>query len=168
MHTRPAPRRLHSPTWLVALVSVLAGIASSPLTAQATVATNTGSAYRCRDAQGQVSYTQRPCAEDAQAMRFADARTAAQQRQAASNTERDAKLARHMTRAQRKAERDAPAATLITSHKPLPQPQAATSQPHGDRVRPRRHRVAESPYFTARTQVTPKTPAGTSSAKPGG
>jgi len=122
------------------------------------------SAFRCRDAQGQTSYTQLPCADKADTVALADHRTPAQQRQAAQNTDRDAKLARRLARERRKAEREAPREALITRLNPLPQPQAASAPAEVDSSRRRHRRILNSPYFTARTPIAAKTGTGAKAA----
>jgi len=102
------------------------------------------SAFRCRDAQGQTSYTQLPCADKADTVALADHRTPARER--------------------RKAEREAPREALITRLNPLPQPQAASAPAEVDSSRRRHRRILNSPYFTARTPIAAKTGTGAKAA----
>lgn len=116
--------RLH-PTLLALVLLVLP---------PASHATDTATAWRCTDKQGQVSYSQHPCEGQATQRLARDERTDAQQRQARKGLERDEKLARQMRRQRLREERAAstqrPAALSSTrphvidakanDHKPVP------------------------------------------------
>lgn len=119
-----------------------------------------GSAYRCADAAGKVSYSQLPCGPSPRTVNVADRRTPAQRNQAEQMRIRESKLARGLRKARLSAAAHAPAPTLLATHKPLPQPDAGKSAAESERLRQKhkKHR-ASSPYFTARTPIQPKVPA---------
>jgi hypothetical protein len=119
-----------------------------------------GSAYRCTDAGGKVSYSQLPCGPDADTLHVADARSPAQRKQAEQMRIRDAKLARSLRKARMSAAAHAPGPTLLATHRPLPQPEASQARSEAGKSghRTRKHRTS-SPYFTARTPIQPKVPA---------
>lgn len=81
---------------------LLQAYAATPATSPA----KANQSWRCTDARGHVTYSQQPCdADNADLMKVADARSAAQFRQSRDNNLRDLKLARQMQRERQHVER---------------------------------------------------------------
>ena len=76
-------------------------VASAPAPAPAP----NGHVYRCKQADGSLTYSQLPCSAQAELIKASDARTAAQLQQSMINDGQETKLAARMTRERRHEER---------------------------------------------------------------
>jgi hypothetical protein len=101
--THRPTRRPRGSTWLILSAWLLSGnlVGATPLVSEAVPPAG----YRCRDANGQTSYSQWPCESPSVALRQADHRTGSQTAQARRNAERDRHLAASMAYARHQSER---------------------------------------------------------------
>ena len=125
-----------------------------------------GHVYRCKQADGSLTYSQLPCSAQAELIKASDARTAAQLQQSMVNDGQETKMAARMTRERRHEERvaaehHAQALTRPARHHsasvqavvspgsvtPLP---TSTYKPHGHR-----HFRAVVPKAAAKPVATP-------------
>jgi hypothetical protein len=147
MNPNQHPKRAHGHRVLLSCALVTLGYAMSSASAMAAPAPE-GHAYRCKQANGSVTYGQMPCSAQAELIKASDARTAAQLQQSMVNGEQDKNLAARMTRERRHDERAAaePHALALTrpSRRHASQVQAVVSpgsvtplpstyKPHGHR-----------------------------------
>lgn len=122
--------------------------AASPGKASASPSPGT-QAYRCLDAAGHATYSQLPCAQQAERLRFKDDRTEAQLRQSMEVQQRDTALSRKVTREREHAEKlsaSVPARAIVVAGKPPASPAVtATVKPKKDPHRRKRGFAAKVP-----------------------
>jgi hypothetical protein len=104
MNPNQHPKRQHGHRVLLSCASVMLGCAMTSPSAMASPAPE-GHAYRCKQADGSVTYGQMPCSAQAELIKASDGRTAAQLQQSMVNGTQDTKLAARMTRERRHDER---------------------------------------------------------------
>ncbi|RTL33357.1 MAG: DUF4124 domain-containing protein [Burkholderiales bacterium] len=146
----------------IALAFCLSGLllqayAATPATSPA----KANQSWRCTDASGHVTYSQQPCAaDDAELMKVADARSAAQFRQSRDNNLRDLKLARQMQRERQHEER-------VASRKGAGSLSGRQRRPHIIESKPNDHRPVPVTDRTRPVKVKPSAQGGKGSGSPG-
>ncbi len=143
---------IRHPLWRCSVIAVLTALINPAANAALEPPASGGSAYRCTDAQGRVSYTQQACATgmadpagaNGKLMSFLDERTDAQRAQAHKALQRDEVLARDMSRQSRhrsNREEHLEAGSLSGPVRQVSVGQREVRRP-GDTIKPTRRKAA--------------------------
>jgi len=138
-----------------ALINTIGHAASAASAATPPASAPNGHAYRCKQANGTMAYSQLPCSPQAELIKASDPRTEAQLRQALISDKEDDKLAAQMARARRHEERVAADARARERHAQAPAVVSSSSY--------RRHRYKHVNAFAAQP---PTATTGAAAAKP--